>query len=306
MDKAFLEQYQAQYDQYQTQGGAQGAPILLGQQGGAREPKGPDIKTGGIIGSGLAGGQPDLQSIQMQQLAIEQYQQLMQQYALAAQIQQLQYGQIGQQLGGLVGTNQDYCCLHGKKRGMQNLTETHPGSGQWRCREDSVCKGTKDAKANLDLVTCSLHGKQRARDFMMITSDGKWKCKDGYECMGSSNVSSTPSTNGAYSGNKAPCMLHNKMRSMEALQACDNEGKQFVCKPGQRCKGVGTRPATSTAYSPYARTVGGAAGAGMMMAGGGGGRNFCIVHNKRRGARYLDPYPAIPGAFVCKPSEACK
>jgi len=261
------------------------------------------VQIGQASGSDSSGGQQDIQA-QMQQLAaIEQYQQLMQQYALAAQIQQLQYSQYGGQQGyGMVGTNQDYCCIHGKKRGMQNLTETHPGSGQWRCKEDSVCKGTKDAKANLDLISCAVHGKQRARDFMEITNDGKWKCKAGYECMGSSHASS--SAGGASS--KAQCMIHNKMRSMEALQACDNEGKQFVCKPGQRCKGVGSRPATSTAYSPYARTIGVGADASMMMAGGAGGRNFCIVHNKRRGARYLDPYPSIPGAFVCKPNEACK
>lgn len=149
-----------------------------------------------------------------------------------------------------------------------------------RCRPGDECKGkTSDfatPEGSQQLVDCALHGKKRS-SMALVWENDRWQCKAGYECMSSLQEPLA----------KVMCIVHQKTRSMDALQPGDLPDT-FMCKAGHRCKGGSTR-----ASAPYSRPQAAAPPA------------ICCAHNKKRGIRYLDPHHSVPGAFLCKPGYEC-
>jgi len=183
----------------------------------------------------------------------------------------------------MAGPYREFCCLHGKERSLGQLIELGPGMRGLRCRPGDECKGkasefvAASEALNPQMVECVLHGKKRSTMAMLWEND-RWQCKVGYECMGSLQEPMA----------KVMCILHQKTRSLDALQPGEVPDT-FVCKAGHRCKGGNTRQSSI----PYSRPQSSSAPA------------ICCAHNKKRGLRYLDPHHALPGAFLCKPGYEC-
>jgi len=106
----------------------------------------------------------------------------------------------------------------------------------------------------------------------------------GYECMASDQEPLA----------KVMCIVHQKTRSMDALQPAELPDT-FMCKAGHRCKGGSTR----ASQGPYARPPPSSSRAMLATPA------ICCAHNKKRGIRYLDPHHSLPGAFLCKPGYEC-
>lgn len=186
------------------------------------------------------------------------------------------------------GTLREFCCLHGKERSLGQLVELGPGMRGLRCRPGDECKGKASDFAATDgsqqLVECALHGKKRSSMALAWEND-RWQCKAGYECMASEQEPLV----------KVMCIVHQKTRSMDALQPAELPDT-FMCKAGHRCKGGSTR----ASQGPYARPRAMPPARAMLATPA-----ICCAHNKKRGIRYLDPHHSLPGAFLCKPGYEC-
>eukprot|EP01061_Rhynchopus_euleeides_P001730 TRINITY_DN1125_c0_g1_i5.p1 TRINITY_DN1125_c0_g1~~TRINITY_DN1125_c0_g1_i5.p1 ORF type:complete len:351 (+),score=108.70 TRINITY_DN1125_c0_g1_i5:87-1139(+) len=143
------------------------------------------------------------------------------------------------------------CAVHGKMRGPNNVTETFPGSRQYRCREGSQCKlpannegmGGKPESSGQS-QNCSLHGKLRGPNNVMLLPNGLYQCNPGTECKMSSSQEE-PEVAGMY-GQPAPihpegpttCWAHQKKRSPNQLHQVNTPlGAQWECLPQFKCKG---------------------------------------------------------------------
>jgi len=127
------------------------------------------------------------------------------------------YGQQGMQ-GGAVRAA-DVCCMHGKRRGKQNL-QMHPTMpGSYMCRSDDPCKGAGgvDATSMASMEMCGLVGQpfgQQMTGAPMAAGLG----------------------GGVYNDSANMCAVHGKRRGARNLQPHSSAPGLFQCLETDQCK----------------------------------------------------------------------
>eukprot|EP01001_Neometanema_parovale_P009720 NODE_5964_length_892_cov_199.807542_g5735_i0.p1 GENE.NODE_5964_length_892_cov_199.807542_g5735_i0~~NODE_5964_length_892_cov_199.807542_g5735_i0.p1 ORF type:complete len:245 (-),score=45.97 NODE_5964_length_892_cov_199.807542_g5735_i0:79-813(-) len=194
------------------------------------------------------------------------------------------------------------CMLHQKTRGNKFLVEEPVGSGYWKCSPGNECKGGGSGDTDSgEMVTCSVHGKQRKANHCTESVPGTWSCTPMSMCIG--GPGGAPSTRyspygptgavggmdmyGMYGGMQAwgvsndpkcgVCATHGKKRTWQNLS--EHAPGVWACSIDAPCK-----------------TEGGGTGEGTAQ---------CEAHGRNRSVRHMDFDPSTQ-TYKCKPSEACK
>lgn len=207
----------------------------------------------------------------------------------------------------LVVATYGYCSVHGKRRGMQNLESVCIGSAQLRCRAECICRVTGDAKSSSNVEVCKRHHKPRSRQWLQQHADGTWECRSGYECMSSD----AERTRHAKADTNPPpakviCTTHGKTRSVDAMRILGPASRPlYVCKRGQRCKGVKGHAMYQQLVAPYPPLVGPYAACTAHPVDINMKFAICALHAKKRSIRYLVKHPSVHGVHVCKPGFEC-
>ena len=131
------------------------------------------------------------------------------------------------------------CVTHGKTRGPNNVEQTFPGSGVWKCKMGSECKvpaelPPRDGPIPPGSVVCSLHNKTRGpNNVTPIPGSHLWRCRQDSECKMPANPSDNKHDN---SGPTQTCSIHNKVRGPNNVEQTYPGSGIWKCKPGSSCK----------------------------------------------------------------------
>jgi len=128
---------------------------------------------------------------------------------------------------------------------------------------------------------------------------------------------------GGQAGGADVCALHGKKRGQQNLQPSPTVHGQFVCFDHDQCKGAVVGMDTMgmaglggmAGYGADMSAMMGQMGQMGQMGMGGMGNMYapqmdlastCSLHQKRRGARNLQPHPTQLGLYMCLESDPCK
>lgn len=185
------------------------------------------------------------------------------------------------------GASDSVCALHGKKRGKQNLQPSATLPGQFQCFDHDACKGSVvNPNAGLEALGMAGMGYGAAMGGMGAQG-GMLGAGMGGIGMGQNAMMGMM---GGYGMDMTGmCALHNKKRGPRNLQPHPTQPGMYTCMDNDMCKGSGGADASGNAIPQSSNAAG-----------------MCSTHNKRRGARNLQPHPTTPGVFMCLDGDACK